>query len=244
MPHLSTATGVPTGAILGTTTMLLTIIEELQPQYMGVFFDRKAATYRHEMFEEYKANREAMPDELVSQLVNLKQLIRSLGIVTREKDGFEADDFIGIYSKVASQAGVPCIIYSGDNDLLQLTDGNTSVRITVKGVKEIREYTPAAILEEFGLEAPQLIDVKALKGDSSDNIPGVRGIGEKTALKLVQEFGSVQALLENGGPERYRTLLAENRDLILRNRELVTIQMNLTSRPASLTWTAAPPMPN
>ena len=208
MPHLSTATGVPTGAILGTTTMLLTIIEELQPQYMGVFFDRKAATYRHEMFEEYKANREAMPDELVSQLVNLKQLIRSLGIVTREKDGFEADDFIGIYSKVASQAGVPCIIYSGDNDLLQLTDGNTSVRITVKGVKEIREYTPAAILEEFGLAAPQLIDVKALKGDSSDNIPGVRGIGEKTALKLVQEFGSVQALLENGGPERYRTLLA------------------------------------
>jgi len=227
MPHLSTATGVPTGAILGTTTMLLTIIEELQPQYIGVFFDRKAATYRHEMFEEYKANRETMPDELVGQLVNLKQLIRSLGIVTREKDGFEADDFIGIYSKVAGQAGVPCIIYSGDNDLLQLTDDNTSVRITVKGVKEIREYTPATILEEFGLKAPQLIDVKALKGDSSDNIPGVRGIGEKTALKLVQEFGSVQALLENGGPERYRTLLAENRDLILRNRELVTIQMNL-----------------
>jgi DNA polymerase-1 len=227
MPHLSTATGVPTGAILGTTTMLLTIIEELQPQYMGVFFDRKAATYRHEMFEEYKANRETMPDELVSQLVNLKQLIRSLGIVTREKDGFEADDFIGIYSKVAGQAGIPCIIYSGDNDLLQLSDDNTSVRITVKGVKEIREYTPAAILEEFGLKASQLIDVKALKGDTSDNIPGVHGIGEKTALKLVQEFGSVQALLENGGPERYRTLLAENRDLILRNRSLVTIQMTL-----------------
>jgi DNA polymerase-1 len=227
MPHFSTATGVPTGAILGTTTMLLTIIEELQPQYMGVFFDRKAATYRHEMFEEYKANREAMPDELVSQLVNLKQLIRSLGIVTREKDGFEADDFIGIYSKAASQAGIPCIIYSGDNDLLQLTDDNTSVRITVKGVKETREYTPALILEEFGLKAPQLIDVKALKGDTSDNIPGVRGVGDKTALKLVQEFGSVQALLENGGPERYRTLLAENRDLILRNRELVTIQMDL-----------------
>jgi DNA polymerase-1 len=227
MPHLSTATGIPTGAILGTTTMLLSIIEELQPQYMGVFFDRKAATYRHEMFEEYKANRETMPDELVSQLVNLKQLIRSLGIVTREKDGFEADDFIGIYSKVADQAEIPCIIYSGDNDLLQLTDDNTSVRITVKGVKEIREYTPAAILEEFGLKAPQLIDVKALKGDSSDNIPGVRGIGEKTALKLIQEFGSVEALLENGGPERYRTLLAENRDIILRNRSLVTILMSL-----------------
>src|SRR5450759_2733368 len=97
MPHLSTANGVPAGAILATTTMLLTIIEEFQPQYIGVCFDRKAATYRHEMFEEYKANREAMPDELVSQLVNLKQLIRSLGIVTREKDGFEADDFIGIY---------------------------------------------------------------------------------------------------------------------------------------------------
>ncbi|MFZ2413614.1 MAG: DNA polymerase, partial [Candidatus Cryosericum sp.] len=227
MPHLSTATGVPTGAILGTTTMLLTIIEELQPQYMGVFFDRKAATYRHEMFEDYKANRETMPDELVSQLVNLKQLIRSLGIVTLEKDGFEADDFIGIYSKAAREAGIPCIIYSGDNDLLQLTDENTSVRITVKGVKEIREYTPAAILEEFGLTAHQLIDVKALKGDMSDNIPGVRGIGEKTALKLVQEFGSVEALLENGGPERYRALIAENRDIILRNRSLVTIQMDL-----------------
>jgi len=227
MPHLSTATGVPTGAILGTMTMLLTIIEDLQPQYMGVFFDRKAATYRHEMFEEYKANRESMPDELVSQLGNLKQLIQSLGIVTREKDGFEADDFIGIYSKVARQAGVPCTIYSGDNDLLQLTDDNTSVRITVKGVKEVREYTPAAILSEFGLMAPQLIDVKALKGDTSDNIPGVHGIGDKTALKLIQEFGSVEALLENGGPERYRALLAENRDIILRNRSLVTILMNL-----------------
>lgn len=207
--------------------MLLSIIEELQPQFMGVFFDRKAATYRHELFEDYKANRETMPDELVSQLVNLKQLIRALGIVTREKDGFEADDFIGIYSKAAKEAMIPCIVYSGDNDLLQLTDENTSVRITVKGVKEIREYTPAAILEEFGLTAHQLIDVKALKGDTSDNIPGVRGIGEKTALKLIQEFGSVETLLENGGPERYRTLLAENRDIILRNRSLVTIQMDL-----------------
>lgn len=227
MPHLSTPTGIPTGAILGTTTMLLSIIEELQPQYMGVFFDRKAATYRHEMFHEYKANREAMPDELVVQLVNLKQLITSLGVVTREKDGFEADDFIGIYSRIARQSGVPCIIYSGDNDLLQLADENTAVRITIKGVKEIKEYTPALISAEFGLSAAQLIDVKALKGDTSDNIPGVRGIGEKTALKLIQEFGSVEALLSNGGPERYRKLLAENRDLILRNRSLVTIQTDL-----------------
>lgn len=227
MPHLSTPAGVPTGAILGTTTMLLSIIEELQPSYIGVFFDRKAATYRHEMFQEYKANREAMPDELVSQLVNLKQLISALGIVTREKDGFEADDFIGIYSRVAREASVPSIIYSGDNDLLQLTDENTSVRITVKGVKETREYTPASILTEFGLLPSQLIDVKALKGDPSDNIPGVRGIGEKTALKLIQEFGSVQALLEQGGPERYRGVLHENQDLLLRNRSLVTLQTDL-----------------
>ncbi len=227
MPHLSTPTGIPTGAILGTITMLLSIVEDVQPQYIGVFFDRKAATYRHEMFRDYKANREAMPDELVSQLVNLKQLIKALGIVTREKDGFEADDFIGIYSRIACQSGTPCIIYSGDNDLLQLADANTSVRITVKGVKEIREYTPAAIFAEFGLSAPQLIDVKALKGDPSDNIPGVPGIGEKTALKLIQEFGSVQALLQNGGPDRYKALLAENHDLILRNRSLVTIQTDL-----------------
>ncbi|MHB8070913.1 MAG: DNA polymerase I [Candidatus Cryosericum sp.] len=227
MPHLTTATGAPTGAILGTMTMLLSIIEELQPEFMGVFFDRKAATYRHELFEEYKANRETMPDELVGQLVNLKQLVRSLGIVTREKDGFEADDFIGIYSVAARLQSVPCIIYSGDNDLLQLTDDNTSVRITVKGVKQIREYTPALISQEFGLTAPQLVDVKALMGDTSDNIPGVRGIGEKTALKLVQDFGSVQELLEKGGPERYRVLLSENRDLILRNKSLVTIRKEL-----------------
>ncbi len=132
-----------------------------------------------------------------------------------------------VFTASFSEAGIPCIIYSGDNDLLQLTDEKTSVRITVKGVKEIREYTPATILEEFGLTAHQLIDVKALKGDTSDNIPGVRGIGEKTALKLVQEFGSVETLLENGGPERYRALIAENRDIILRNRSLVTIQMVL-----------------
>ncbi|MCE5192883.1 DNA polymerase I [bacterium] len=227
MPHLSSPAGIPTGAILGTTTMLLSIIEDLQPQYMGVFFDRKAATYRHEMFQEYKANRQAMPDELVSQLINLKQLVRALGIVTREKDGFEADDFIGVYTRIAYQSRIPCIIYSGDNDLLQLTDENTSVRITVKGVKDIREYTPAAISAEFGVSATQLIDVKALTGDPSDNIPGVRGIGEKTALKLIQEFGSVEALLANGGPERYKALLEENRDLILRNRSLVTIRTDL-----------------
>ena len=227
MPHLATATGTPTGAILGTLTMLLSIVEELQPEYMGVFFDRKAATYRHELFEEYKANRETMPDELVGQLANLKQLVRSLGIVTREKDGFEADDFIGIYSATARLERVPCVIYSGDNDLLQLTDDNTSVRITVKGVKQIREYTPKAIVDEFGLAAPQLVDVKALMGDTSDNIPGVRGIGEKTALKLIQDFGSVENLLTQGGPERYRALLAENRDLILRNKSLVTIQREL-----------------
>jgi DNA polymerase-1 len=207
--------------------MLLSIIEEAQPQYMGVFFDRKAATYRHELFEDYKANRETMPDELVSQLVSLKELIRSLGIVTREKDGFEADDFIGIYSETARLAGVPCIVYSGDNDLLQLTDDNTSVRITVKGVKQIREYTPTVLFQEFGLQPRQLIDVKALMGDTSDNIPGVRGIGEKTALKLIQEFGTVQNLLEKGGPERYRTLLDENRELILRNKSLVTIRKEL-----------------
>jgi len=227
MPHLATATGTPTGAILGTLTMLLSIIEELQPEYMGVFFDRKAATYRHELFEEYKANRETMPDELVVQLANLKQLVRSLGIVTREKDGFEADDFIGIYSMTARLQRIPCIIYSGDNDLLQLADDNTSVRITVKGVKQIREYTPETIAQEFGLTAPQLVDVKALMGDTSDNIPGVRGIGEKTALKLVQDFGSVQNLLEQGGPERYRALLADNHDLILRNKSLVTIRREL-----------------
>lgn len=226
MPHLTTATGKPTGAILGTTTMLLSIIEELQPEYMGMFFDRKAATYRHELFQDYKANRETMPDELVSQLANLKRLVHALGIPTHERDGLEADDFIGIYSRFAGERGVPCIIYSGDNDLLQLTDSNTSVRITVKGVKQIREYTPTVIAEEFGMTARQLIDVKALMGDSSDNIPGVRGIGEKTALRLIQECGSIDNLLQSGGPERYKELIAENRDLILRNRSLVTITRN------------------
>lgn len=226
MPHLTTATGNPTGAILGTTTMLLSIIEELQPEYMGMFFDRKAATYRHELFQDYKANRESMPDELVGQLTNLKQLVHALGIPTHERDGLEADDFIGIYSRFASEQGIPCIIYSGDNDLLQLTDSNTSVRITVKGVKQIREYTPTVIAEEFGMAARQLIDVKALMGDSSDNIPGVRGIGEKTALRLIQECGSIDNLLQSGGPERYKELIAENRDLILRNRSLVTILRN------------------
>jgi DNA polymerase-1 len=227
MPHLMTPTGIPTGAIVGTVTMLLAIIEELEPQYMGVFFDRKAPTYRHELYKEYKGTRETMPDELVTQLVMVKDLIRSLGIATREKDGYEADDFIGVYSAVARETSLPCIIYSGDNDLLQLADENTSVRMTVKGVKQIREYTPETIRTEFGLSAPQLAHVKALMGDHSDNIPGVPGIGEKTAIRLIQEFGSVQALLEDGGPERYRPVLAENRDLVLRNLELVTIRKNL-----------------
>jgi DNA polymerase-1 len=227
MPHLSTAGGTATGAILGTATMLLSIVEEEQPAFLGVFFDRKAATYRHEMFSEYKANRESMPEELVGQLLDLKELIAALGIVTKEKDGFEADDFIGIYSREARSAGIACLIYSGDNDLLQLADENTTVRITVKGVKQVKEYSPAVILQDFGVRPPQLVDVKALRGDPSDNIPGVRGIGEKTALKLIGEYGSIDALLLDGGPERYRSLLAENRDLILRNRELVTIQSSL-----------------
>ena len=107
MPHLTTATGNPTGAILGTTTMLLSIIEELQPEYMGMFFDRKAATYRHELFQDYKANRESMPDELVGQLTNLKQLVHALGIPTHERDGLEADDFIGIYSGLRANRVFP-----------------------------------------------------------------------------------------------------------------------------------------
>ena len=201
-PTLSTKSGVMTNAVYGFTTVLLKMFKELKPTHVVVCFDRKEKTFRHEEYEAYKATRVKAPDELYVQIPLVKQLVESFNIPIFEKAGFEADDLIGTITKEAK--GIAKVIVTGDMDTLQLVDDDTSVYTLKKGLGETTTYDAEAVKERYGITPDQLIDYKALRGDPSDNIPGVKGIGEKTASELLQTFGSVEKLyeaLEKGTPK-------------------------------------------
>lgn len=193
-PYFTTKAGVQTNAVYGFINMLIKLIQEVKPDYMLVAFDRKEPTYRHKMYEGYKATRKPMPEELVSQVPLIKKLLTDLGIKIYEKAGLEADDIIGSAAKTFS---VPTFIVTGDKDSFQLVDESTSVLFTRKGISETELYSIDNFKEKTGIEPIQIIDLKACMGDSSDNIPGIKGIGEKTALELVSKFGSIENLYEH-----------------------------------------------
>ena len=193
-PYFATKTGVQTNAVYGFINMLIKLIQEVKPDYMLVAFDRKEPTYRHKMYEGYKATRKPMPEELVSQVPLIKKLLTDLGIRIYEKAGLEADDIIGSAAKTFS---LPTFIVTGDKDSFQLVDESTSVLFTRKGISETELYSIDNFKEKTGIEPIQIIDLKACMGDSSDNIPGIKGIGEKTALDLVSKFGSIENLYEH-----------------------------------------------
>lgn len=197
MPPLTNSAGLHTNAIFGFTTMLLKLLEEHKPTHVLVAFDAGKVTFRHEGYSEYKGGRQKTPPELSEQFPVLKELISSFGISQFELDGYEADDIIGTLTQKADKQGIPALVVTGDKDMLQLASDGVTVAVTRKGVSEVELYTPAAIQERYGLEPLQIIDLKGLMGDTSDNIPGVPGVGEKTALKLLHEHPSVEEVIAN-----------------------------------------------
>ncbi len=192
---LTNKNGLYTHAVYGMITIISRHIETLKPDYCIVAFDLKTPTFRHKMYDGYKANRTGMPEELAVQLPYAKRCMASLGFTVMTKEGYEADDILGTASRIAARNGIHAYVLTGDRDSLQLIGDNVSV-LLVK-TKETIEFNREVFFENYGVQPEQFVDVKALMGDSSDNIPGVAGIGEKTALKLISEFGSVDGLYEN-----------------------------------------------
>ncbi|WP_433923098.1 DNA polymerase I [Paenibacillus taichungensis] len=199
MPPLTNSKGLHTNAVYGFTTMLLRLLEEHKPTHVMVAFDAGKVTFRHEGYQEYKGGREKTPPELSEQFPLLKELLQGFGIAQFELAGFEADDIIGTLTKRADEAGRQVLVVSGDKDMLQLASEHVHIGLTRKGVTEIELYDPAQIKERYGLTPLQIIDLKGLMGDASDNIPGIPGVGEKTALKLLHQFGSVEEVLNGTG---------------------------------------------
>lgn len=196
-PDFITSKGQHTGAIYGFINMMLKIKEDLKPDYMVCTFDRKAPTFRHLEYDEYKAGRKRMPEELAQQFAPMKEILKHMAVDIMEIDGFEADDLIGTLSLKAEEAGDEVYILSGDKDTLQLASDKTHVVITKKGVSVVDTYDEKKFMEEYGITPTQFIDVKGLMGDASDNIKGVKGIGEKTAFKLIKEYGSIENTLDH-----------------------------------------------
>lgn len=199
MPPLTNSSGLHTNAVFGFTTMLLKVLEEEKPTHLLVAFDAGKATFRHEGYEDYKGGREKTPPELSEQFPLLKELLASFSIQQFELGGYEADDIIGTLTRLADEQGQTAVVVSGDKDMLQLASERVTVLLTRKGVSEVERYTPEEIASRYGLTPQQIIDLKGLMGDSSDNIPGVPGVGEKTALKLLAEYGTVENVLEHMG---------------------------------------------
>ena len=224
---LSNSKGLPTNAIYGFATMLLKILREEQPEYIAVIFDPKGKTFRHEMYKEYKANRAETPDDLIPQFPYIINLVEAFNIVSIQQEGFEADDVLGTVSKKAEKEGFEVTIVSGDKDMMQLITSNIKMLDTLKnktfGVKEVKE--------KFGVEPGQVTEVMGLMGDSSDNIPGVPGIGPKTAIALIQDYGDIENLLENLKQikkEALKNKLLEYREQARLSKKLCTINTNMS----------------
>ncbi len=211
------------------------LLEDVEPKYIAVAFDLKAPTARHKMYEGYKANRKGMPDELAEQMPIIKEILRAMNIDIIEMEGYEADDVLGTLSCYGEKQGLDVVILSGDRDTFQLATDKVTIRIphTKAGKSETDEYNREKIKEKYELEPKQLIEVKGLQGDTSDNIPGVPGVGEKTALKLIQEYGSIDNLykkIEKGEDNlkgKQREKIIENKDLAMLSRILGTINVNV-----------------
>ena len=228
---LTTRDGTPTNAVYGFVNILNKLLEEDKPDALCVTFDRKAPTFRHLAYEGYKAQRKGMPDELAAQLPILKDVLRAMNIPTYEMDGWEADDLIGTIAAKDAAAGWDTVVVTGDKDSLQLITGRTTVKLvtTRMGQTTTKDMTPAAFREAYGFDPIHIIDLKALMGDASDNIPGVAGIGEKTAMDLIQRFTSVENIyekhpdLEGVKPAALRKL-GEGREMARMSYDLATIR--------------------
>lgn len=225
LPPMDNGEGLHTNAIYGFLTMMFKMIKNYNPSHISVAFDLKAPTFRHKSYTEYKAGRKKMPFELGMQIEPLKKVLDAFNIDRRELEGYEADDIIGTLSFEAENKGYKVIIVTGDKDALQLASDNTTVLITKKGIAEVEEYDRKGVIERYNLTPEQFIDLKGLMGDKSDNIPGIPGIGEKTGIKLLLEYDSVQGVIDNvdklKGAQKKK--VEDNKDSAVMSKELATI---------------------
>lgn len=227
LPLLTNEHGIHTNAVYGFTMMLQKIMDEENPTHMLVAFDAGKTTFRHSTFGDYKGGRQKTPPELSEQFPYIRKLIDAYGIKRYELEMYEADDIIGTLSKRADEKGQQVVIVSGDKDLTQLATDKTTVYITRKGITDIEKYTPEHVQEKYGLTPLQIIDMKGLMGDASDNIPGVPGVGEKTAIKLLKEHGSVEDLykaLDTVSGVKLKEKLIANEEQAIMSKALATIE--------------------
>lgn len=225
LPEMNNKEGLKTNAIYGFTTMLLKIIDTYKPTHICVAFDRKAPTFRHLEFDDYKAGRKKMPDDLGEQFEPLKDLLDKFNINRLEIDGYEADDIIGTVSKKAEEEGFKVYIVTGDKDAIQLASNKTTTLITKKGIGEVEEYNYDSVIDRYEMTPDQFIDLKGLMGDKSDNIPGVQGIGEKTGIKLIKEFSNIENIIENVDKLKgnVKKKIEENKETAIMSKRLATI---------------------
>ncbi|WPC42862.1 DNA polymerase I [Clostridium sp. JS66] len=230
LPPLTNSQGLHTNGVYGFVTMLLKMREEINPNYIVCTFDRSAPTFRHNEYKDYKAGRKRMPEELAEQFPVVKKLLNMLSISMFEIDGFEADDLIGTLSVYAEKKDIEVYIVTGDRDALQLATDNVKVVITKKGITEKEIYDKNRMISEFEVTPTQFIDVKGLMGDKSDNIPGVPGVGEKTAFKLIKEYGSIENVLNNidniSGKKIKENLMQYSEQAVF-SKKLATIMVNV-----------------
>jgi DNA polymerase I len=230
LPPLTTSKGELVNAVFGFCSIVLRGIQDIGPEFVAVAFDLQGPTFRHEQYPEYKATRQRMPDDLRDQFPKVREVVKALRIPVYELAGFEADDVIGTITVDAERRGLDTTIVTGDLDMLQLVSDRTRLMTTRSGVENTILYDPARIAERFDLVPGQMIDYKALKGDPTDNIPGVPGVGEKTAAKLIREYGTLEGLYERIAevkPDKLRDKLIEHRDQVFIGKDLTTIVRDL-----------------
>ncbi len=233
LPYFTTSDGRPTNAVYGFTTMLLKVLEEERPTHLAAAFDRPAPTFRHAAYRPYKATRPQMPDDLRSQVHLVRRICEAFSVPVFEIEGYEADDVIATLAHQAEAAGFEVLVVTGDLDLLQVATDRTKVMVTSRGLTETTVYDAARVQDRFGIAPVQLPDLKALCGDPSDNLPGVPGVGEVTAARLIQRFGSVEELLAHleEVPPSLRDRLDRARDQILRSKQLARLVRDLPLQP-------------
>ena len=229
MPNLTTKNGVPTGGVYGFAVLALELFSRIKPDYVAVAWDKKGTNIRKrlEIYDKYKGNRHAAPPEFYAQIPLLRELLDALNWPFYETDDYEADDIIGTFDLQANEAGIRTIMISSDLDLLQLVDDNTELYALKKGLANLEKFDVEHFREKYGVEIPQFADLKALKGDASDNIPGVPGVGEKTAIDLLQKFGDLQGVFDNINSDQIKPAVAKKlhagKKLAEMSRKLVEI---------------------
>ncbi len=231
VPDLTNAEGIHTNAIYGFLNIMFKILDEEKPEYLIVAFDMSAPTFRHKMFEAYKGTRKPMPPELKQQVPLIKEVLTAMNIEIVQKEGYEADDILGTIAKQSEAKGLEVSIVSGDRDILQIATDHIKIRIPKikKGVTEVENYNTKEVIDLYGVTPLEFIDIKALMGDSSDNIPGAPGIGEKTASAIIQKYKSIEnayAHLDELTPNKARISLGENYEQVKMSKELATIEIN------------------